>query len=464
MHVTKDVADFAAKTDYEDLPPYVVQETKRLLLDTMGCAIGGLVTQKGKIAILLAQSLGGPAEATILGTSDKVSGASSAFAAGELINALDYEALLCPPDHATPYVLPAPLAIGEMKRVSGKELIIATAVAHELATRIGSCLIFGRRFAVELPERGVVMSLPTPGYGFCSFGGVAAGGRLLGLSADQIAHAMGIAGYVAPVPMLTKFATTVPVSMGKYLSAGFLSQAQVLAILAADIGYTGDTQVLDGDYAFWRAFGCDGWRPEYITEALGQVWYFPERVFYKTFPCCGAMQNTVAHFLGIITQYDLNPDDITEVIVKLNLLAELPVWQTTQIENHVGLQFSVPYVFSIAAHRIEIGPRWQMTETVKDHRIAKFISKVKVITDLDDEHRQRPDVEVVTGTGPTKKTYSKTGLALGHEMTDTELAEKFERNTRSILGQDKMEEAIGLIHTLEDCSDITELFACISPA
>ena len=464
MHVTKDIADFAAKTDYEDLPLFAVRETKRLLLDTMGCAIGGLRTQKGKTAIHLARSFGGRAEATILGTGDKVSGASSAFAIGELINALDYEALLSPPDHATPYVLPAPLAIGEMKRVSGKELIIATAVAHELATRIGSSLIFGRRFAVELPKGGVVMSLPTPGYGLCSFAGAAAGGRLLGLSADQIAHAMGIAGYVAPVPMLTKFVTTVPASMGKYLSAGFLSQAQVLAILSADMGYTGDTEVLDGDYGFWRAFGCDGWRPEHITEGLGQVWYFPERTFYKTFPCCGAMQNTLAHFHSIITQYDLNPDDITEVIVKLNLLAELPVWQTTQIETHVGLQFSVPYIFSIAAHRIEIGPSWQMPEILRHQEIAEFTSKVKVITDLDDETRQRPDVEVVTGTGPTRKTYSKTGLALRHVMTDTELVDKFERNTCSILDQSQIQKTIAVIQTLEDCNDITELFACISPA
>ena len=463
MHVTKDVADFVAKTDYEDLPLFIVQETKRLLLDTIGCAIGGLRTQKGKIAIHLARSLGGPAEATILGTGHKVSGVSSAFAAGELINALDYEALLSPPDHATPYVLPAPLAIGEMKRVSGKELIIATAVAHELATRIGSSLIFGRRFAVELPEREVVMSLPTPGYGLCSFAGAAAGGRVLGLSAEQIAHAMGIAGYVAPVPMLAKFATTVPASMGKYLSAGFLSQAQVLAILSADLGYTGDIQVLDGDYSFWRAFGCDAWKPEHITEGLGQAWYFPERIFYKTFPCCGAMQNTLAHFYSIITQYDLNPDNITEVTVKLNLLAELPVWRTTQIETHVGLQFSVPYIFSIAAHRIEIGPSWQMPEILRDQGVAEFTSKVKVVTDLDDEPRQRPDVEVVTGTGTSRKTYSKTGLALAHQMKDTKLIEKFKRNTRSILDQSQIQKAISLIQTLEDCNDITDLFACISP-
>jgi len=104
MQVTEDIAEFAARIHYEDLPQYVTQETKRLLLDTMGCAIGGVRTQKGKTSIHLARALGGPAEATILGTGDKVSGASSAFAAGELINALDYEALLSPPDHATPYV------------------------------------------------------------------------------------------------------------------------------------------------------------------------------------------------------------------------------------------------------------------------------------------------------------------------------------------------------------------------
>ncbi len=464
MQVTKNVADFAAKTAYEDLPLHAVRETKRLLLDTLGCALGGVTTQKGKIAIRLARLLGGPAEVTILGTGYRVSGASSAFAIGELTNALDYEALLSPPDHATPYVLPASLAIGEMKRVSGKELIMATAIAHEIATRIASSLIFGRRFAVEVPERGIVMRLPTPGYGLCCFGGVGAAARLLGLSAEQTAHAMGIAGYAAPIPMVVKFTMTVPVSMTKYLPAGFLSHAQVLAVLSAELGYTGDTQVLEGDYGFWRAFGCDGWRPEYITEELGKVWHFPERLFYKSFPCCGAMQNALSLFFRIINQHDLEADDISEVIVKLNPLAELPVWRTSQIESHVGLQFSVPYIFSIAAHHIEVGPSWQTTDTLGDQRITKFARKVKVITDLDNDAQERPDVEVVTGTGTTRKTYSESGLALVHEMTDAELVEKFRRNTRSILRNDQIEKALTVIQSLEHCDDITELFACLTPA
>jgi 2-methylcitrate dehydratase PrpD len=63
IQVTEDLADFAAGIHYKDLPQYVTQETKRLLLDTMGCAIGGVKTQKGKISIHLARALGGPAQA-----------------------------------------------------------------------------------------------------------------------------------------------------------------------------------------------------------------------------------------------------------------------------------------------------------------------------------------------------------------------------------------------------------------
>lgn len=463
MGVTREIACFAKETQYKDLPSPVVKETKRLLLDTIGCAIGGIGTQKGELAIRIARSLGGPAEASLLGTRDKVSVASSAFATGELMNALDSEALLSPPEHATPYVLAALLSIGEMKKVSGRECILATAVAHELATRMGSSLILENSSSVELPDKGVRMSLPIPGFGLCAFGGVASAGRLWGLSAEKIAHAMGIVGYSVPVPMITKFATTVPASMPKYLSAGVLSQGEVLAVISADMGCTGDTEVLEGDYGFWRAFGCDGWRPERITEGLGESWHFPERIFYKSFPCCGAMQNTLAHFCNIVREQDLRPEDIQELTVKLNLLAELPVWRTTHIENHIDAQFSVPFVFSVAAHRIDVGPSWQAPETLRDQRISEFMKKVRVITELDPDAQAKPDVEVVVGTGANRKAYSKRGFALVHQMTDGELIEKFRGNTRSILDKGQVQKAVEAIQTLEELDDISELFGFFSP-
>jgi 2-methylcitrate dehydratase PrpD len=458
MSITGDVAEFVKNVHYNDLPSRVVQETKRLFLDSMGCALGGIKTQKGEIAMQLARSLGGPAEASLLGVREKVSAASSAFATGELLNALDYEALLSPPDHATPYVMAAPLALGEMNKASGSELIVALAVAHELATRIGSSLVFGKRFAVELPERGMAMSLPTPGYGLCTFAGAAAAGRLAGLKTEKIAHAMGIAGYSAPVPMLMKFATTTPASMSKYLPAGILSQTQVMAVLLADMGYTGDTEVLDGNYGFWRAFGCDGWRPEYLTGGLGTKWHFPERIFYKTFPCCGAMQNVLAHVHAIVTEHDLRPGDIDGMTVRLNALAELPAWKMTSLSTHIDVQFSVPFVLSLVTHRIEPGPSWQVPETMKDEGIIRFMEKVTIITDLDDDARHRPDVEITVGTGTARKVYEKRGLAPGHATTDTELFEKFKGNTGAFLNEAGIQKIVDVIQNLEHCSDIAQLF------
>ena len=462
MSVTAEIARFAAEIQYKNLPPFVVLETKKLLLDSIGCAIGGIKSQKGEIAIRLARVLGGQAESGLWGTSDKVGAASSAYAIGELMNALDYEPLLSPPAHATPYVLAAPLAIGEMKKASGRELIVAAAIAHEVATRIASAMVFGRRFSVELVERGIAMSLPTPGYGLCAFGGVAAAGRLFGLDVYRIAHAMGIAGYNAPVPMVGKFATTVPVSASKYMSSGFLSLAETLAVISADMGFTGDVEVLDGDHGFWRAFGCDEWNPGYVTQGLGNKWVFPERLFYKRYPCCGVMQNTLCHMEDIITANDILPEYIAEITVKLNSLADLPLWKTTDVKTHTQAQFSVPFVFSVAAHRIETGPAWQSEETLGDRRIHEFMKKVRLITDLDDNAGIRPEVEVVTGNGANKKTYSEAGISPKYEMTDDDIVNKFKRNSSMLLNDDQAQKVMADIQALENIGDISNIFKFFS--
>ncbi len=463
MNITQTIARFASEITFDDLPSEVVLETKRLILDTLGCAAGGLLTEKGELALRLSRRLGGPPEASLPGKGEKVSAASAAYALGELMNALDFEALLSPPDHATPYILAAPLAIAEMKAVSGKEFITAAALAHELSTRMALSLVFGNRFAVELPDRGVAMSLPTPGYGLCIFGGVAAAGKLYGMSSEQISHALGIAGYAAPVPMLMTFAQSTPAAIPKYLSAGALSQQEVTAVLSASMGCTGDARILDGDYGFWRAFGCDGWRPEVMIQDLGKTWLFPERLFYKTFPCCGAMQNGLALFRELITEKDLQPGDISSLTVRMNALTELPVWKNPLVENHIDAQFNIPFVFSLVAYRIEPGPLWQTPETLSDHRFKSFMRKVRVITDLDDETRTRPEVEVEAGTDVNKKIHSKSGFALRRAMTEGFLVDKFMRNIRLILEKDKASRIVAGTLSLERLKNMKDLVGWMAP-
>ena len=129
------LADFADRTRFADLPASVAHETKRLLLDSIGCGLAGVTSDKGKWGLEFARGFfSGLPQATVIGFGDRMSALGAAFVNGELINGLDYDAA---GKHLPPFVIPASLAVAEQKKVSGKDLITACALAHEIGIRIG---------------------------------------------------------------------------------------------------------------------------------------------------------------------------------------------------------------------------------------------------------------------------------------------------------------------------------------
>ena len=65
--VTGALLDFAQNTRYEDIPDEVIHEMKRILVDGLGSALGGLTSDKGKFGIGFARRVGGTPESTIIG-------------------------------------------------------------------------------------------------------------------------------------------------------------------------------------------------------------------------------------------------------------------------------------------------------------------------------------------------------------------------------------------------------------
>ena len=126
-----DLVNFIVGTEYADLPSNVIHEAKRSLLDALGCAIAGIATDKGKIAVSVARRLSGPQESSILGVGDRVSCVNAAMANGELINGLDFDAI----SHIHPFAIPPALAVAETVKASGKDLILSTVLAQEIAKR-----------------------------------------------------------------------------------------------------------------------------------------------------------------------------------------------------------------------------------------------------------------------------------------------------------------------------------------
>ena len=462
------LAGFAAQTGYDDLPAAVVNETKRILLDIVGCAIGSTALAKGRLSIQFARATGGPPEASILGASGKVGIGAAAFANGELMHSMDFCALL-PPGHVSPFVTAAPLAVAEAKHASGQTLILAVALAHEIASRVGVSLDAMRAHGATMAK--------VWGLGFNAFGAAAGVAKILGLDSVAMNDAFGLAGYYAPVPSHNKsLYTTAGGGLAKYGPAGWTAQAGVTTAVLASMGYEGDRSVLDGDSGFWAMTASKGCNFEKMVAGLGSDWYLM-RTLYKRYPTCGIFHSPLGAFSALIDEHALNPEEIESIVILNEGQGRMPRFHTG-IANHVDTQNSLEFNIAVAAHRIPPGPRWQCDEVMGHPGVRALMRKVTVEPytraeearqhELNVEGRpyidKRPCLVRVRSRGRDFVKEADYAYWLSHgnpayRATDENLAAKFRANASETLGAQKTERAIDTIMNLDKLASVADLTA-----
>jgi 2-methylcitrate dehydratase PrpD len=462
-HISQELASFAVETKYEDLPASVVDETKYLLLDSLGCALSSTTMDRGKMSISLARKLGGPPESTIVGIGDKVSCSSAAYANGELINTTDYDALM-PGAHAPPYIIPPPLAIAESIGASGKNLILATALGFEIAGRVAGALRKpGGGFSG--PEGKEFDWGIRGGQAYSNFGSAAGAGKLLKLDRDKMINALGIAGHLAQVLTHVRYSFSEQRHMTKYGVPGWQNTGAINAVLLAEMGYMGDTTIFDSEHGFWKFCGYDYWNPEGITADIGKKWIFT-RVAYKPYPCCRMLHGAIDCLYSIIDKNNIVPEEIESIKAYCHPTVEIPCFTNPAVESIVGAQFNPKYVLSVVAHRVRIGVEWLDAETMKDRKILEFGKKVTCQGHpeygkqfLKDPNIAMHKVEVVARGKTFTEEITKVRGTPGTEiaMTREELVEKFRHNASRILTQEKINNAINTLLNLEKLNDISEI-------
>ncbi len=474
-NLSKELAKWVIETKYEDLPQAVAHEAKRALLDSIGCALAGLICEKGKIPVMLARRLGGPPEASIIGLGDKVSCVSAALANGELINALDYDIISAGVGHCTPFVLPPVLAVAESANATGKELIVATALAHEIGQRMSTALHPSREPVPDASGKMQTQWAGSSGTSQCIFGGAAGVGKILKLDHTKLNYALGLAGHLCPMRTWTKWQKTSPSTMTKYGSAGWISATGVTAALLAEMGYVGDESVFEGDYGYWRFAGSTVWKPENVRNKLGEEWLFLS-TSYKLYPLCYCMHSGLEAFTKIIEKNNLMPEDIESVKLFSDALSQEPLWHNRNLVTNVDAQFSVAYVFAVAAHRVKIGPEWQAWETMTDPRIRAFMKKVQeqeLVPDYYDQIAKstkegkpyRPGIVEVVAKGKKFREevrYCKGSSLSDKAATDEELVEKFTNNAYRILPRAKVGKAAEVLMNLEKEKDVSEVMKLVT--
>nr|WP_314482036.1 MmgE/PrpD family protein [uncultured Pseudomonas sp.] len=462
--IVEQLADFTAQTDISQLPPAVIEECKRLVLDSIGCALAAIGEPKGLIAIDYARLIGGTDPvATVMGAGQRVSAYAASFANAELINALDMDAVV-PPGHVTPYVLPGALAVAEVQQLSGGALISAIAVSHEISYRLGKAMDYLRD-----TSDGKVSPPQVYGYSSTVFGATAAIGKLKGYSPKQLADALGIAGSTSPVNSQVAWFQHAPSSTIKYQFAGAIPLTAMTAAHMAELGHTGDLQTLDDrEYGFPRFIGTRRWEPEHIATKLGSEWRFISEQAYKPYPHCRILHALLDSLSEIVEENDIQPHEIDGIKAWVEGFVEQPVWLNRKIDNVMDAQFSIAHGLAVGAHRVTPGKAWQDPELVFSSSVMDLMAKVTHETHpnyvelLLANAASRPAKIEVQARGRTfigERLYPKGSPSPEPEstMTNPQLIEKFRHNAEGVLTTQVMDQVVETVFALEKLDDVSVL-------
>jgi len=444
-YVTETIAEWASGARFEDLPPEVVTEVKRYLMDSVGCALGGAQQHDVQIARTVLSEIAGPGSATVIVTGEKMDPVSASLLNALMIRVMDYNDIYWKQDPTHPTdLIPAAMAAAERSGGTGRDLILGIALGHEFEQRLA-----------EVSHPGI----REIGWHHATLTAVASpivAGRLLGLDANRIQHAIGISASRHCTPGSV---TAGKLTMMKNTVDPLATQSGVLAALLAEQGYTGPEHVLDGKEGFSHVFDTE-WKFEILTDGLGDDWRIL-RCGMKFFPTEALTHTPISAVLDLVQEHDLAPEEIETVTIyslarAADILADPSKYDPRSKET---ADHSLPYVIAAAIADRQVTPLQFTPEKIMDVTIRAQLDKVKVIADPEIEavfpDLQRVRVEIATTDGrqlTTQLDYPKGDPR--NPLSDAEIAGKFAALAEGIASPEDVERMQNAIRKTEEYDDV----------
>ena len=255
------------------------------LFDWMTCGIAGRDEPLAVKLRQLAKMEGGTGHSSIIAGS-LAPARMAALANGATSHALDYDDThFAHVGHLSVGIYPAALAIAEQEDLSAADMMTAFLLGAEGAIRVGMTL--GRaHYNLGFHQTA------TAG----AFGATLAAGRLLGLDAVQMRHALGLCGTRAS-GMTSQFG-----SMGKPYNAGIAAANGVECATLAQLGFTSADDGLLGHQGFVGAHMPAAARADAeVGAAMPDAWFddylFPDNK-YKLHACCHGLHPMIEALLA----------------------------------------------------------------------------------------------------------------------------------------------------------------------
>lgn len=377
---TRTLAAYAAGLRLEHVPPDVVARAERLILDFVGnVARGGAEAESSPALRALVAKAGfdGPGPCTVFGDPRTYAPAAAALLNGAFGHSLDFDDTHAASSlHPSAPVVSAAFAAAQMIGARGADVVAAILAGYEVCCRLGLALDPTKHYA-----RGFH---PTATAG--TFGAAAAAGRVMGLDADAIARAFGVAGSQAAGSL--QF--LVNGAWNKRYQVGAAAMNGLMAAILAGEGFKGASEAIEGVHGFLKGYSDDA-DPGVAVKDLGTVWE-TMKIGLKPYPSCRYTHAALDGLLALRARHDLAGSDIETVEIGLHpngiTLTAAPIAEKRRARSVVAGQFSMPFTAAVALDQGSFG--WDDYRRLGDPALDALADRVEVNADPRLEGRAHP--------------------------------------------------------------------------
>ena len=433
--VTRTLARYVVNAQYDDIPEDVRHEARRALLNWLGCAIGASHHETIDRALAALAPFAGAPQAAVLGRSERLDILNAAFLNGVSSHVLDFDDTHEKAIHPSAPVYPALLALGEWRNMSGADFLHAFILGVEVECRL-ALSVFPEHYDVGWHVTG------TAGV----FGAAAAAGKLLGLSAQQMTWALGIAA-TQSAGLREMFG-----SMCKSFHPGAAARNGLCAALLAARNFDSSERGVEAPRG-WAHVLSTRFDPAIITAGLGEHFEL-SRNMYKPYPCGLVVHAVIDGCIELKRRHDINRSDIERVELRVHpMVLEL----TGKKTPNTGLEgkFSVYHAAAIGllygrAHESEYADA-----VVRDPDVIAIRERVNATADPAVKSCLEAYVSIKLRDGRVLKHHVPHALGtLARPMSDQDLEAKFRALVSLVLPNDRIAELIGLCWDAETLGDV----------
>jgi 2-methylcitrate dehydratase len=451
MTVAEELSQYAYAVKYSDIPENVIHESKKRIIDALGCGIGAFTAEPVKFSRKIAEKARVEDGSTLLGTKRRSTPDMASFVNGIMVRYFDYNDTYLSKEPAHPSDnIGACLSVADSESANGKDFLLSVALAFEIQCRLCD--------AADIRHKGWDHVC----YGLVST--ALAVGRLMKLNPGQMTQAVNLA---LNSHITMRQVRAGELSMWKGCSFANAGRNGVFSALLAREGMTGPSPIFEGEMGFFKQvsgpfqINTDDFGGRKGSFKIGETYlkYFPAEIHSQTAIWAALEARKEIGDLSEIESVEIASHEAGYTILGKDPEKWAPA--TKETADH-----SLPHIVAMALLEGKIDNSTYAPKKFKNPKILDFLKRVTVVEDKDltamypEAVANRVTVKLSSGTVISKQVnYHK-----GHPknpMSDQDVEKKFRTLTKGQLSETQAKRALNTLWTLEKVKDVSTLFPAL---